>query len=110
MPLLGTPKTATRIFPVAASVGTTAMICVSAQLVMLAGVPLNVTVLVPCVAPKFVPVIVTAVPVGPDVGLTPLMLGVGAGTFHVPIVASPTSRPAQSTASIVMLCGPAYAG
>src|SRR3954463_16238638 len=33
-----------------------------------AAVPLNVTVLVPCVAPKLVPVIVTDVPTGPLVG------------------------------------------
>src|SRR5260221_8194843 len=41
---------------------------VADQLVGVAAVPLNVTVLVPCVAPKFVPVIVTAVPTGPFVG------------------------------------------
>ena len=41
---------------------------VAVQLVGVAAVPLNVTVLVPCVAPKFVPVIVTGVPTGPLVG------------------------------------------
>ena len=41
---------------------------VADQLVGVAVVPLNVTVLVPCVAPKFVPVIVTDVPTGPLVG------------------------------------------
>ena len=41
---------------------------VADQLVGVAAVPLNVTVLVPCVAPKFVPVIVTDVPTGPLVG------------------------------------------
>ena len=32
--------------------------------------------IVPCVAPKFVPVIVTEVPTGPELGLTLVMLGV----------------------------------
>ena len=38
---------------------------VADHVVGVAVVPLNVTVLVPCVAPKFVRVIVTAVPTGP---------------------------------------------
>jgi hypothetical protein len=37
--------------------------------------PPNVTVLVPCDAPKFVPVKVTDVPVGPEVGDMLLTLG-----------------------------------
>jgi hypothetical protein len=41
---------------------------VAVQLVGVAVVPLNRTVLVPCVAPKFAPLIVTAVPTIPDVG------------------------------------------
>jgi hypothetical protein len=40
---------------------------VGPQLVGVPAVPLNFTVLVPCVAPKFVPVIVTDVATGPDV-------------------------------------------
>ena len=38
--------------------------------------PLNLTVLVPCVPPKVDPVIVTDVPVGPDVGDRLVILGV----------------------------------
>ena len=38
------------------------------QLVGVASVPLKRTVLVPCVAPKFAPVMVTGVPAGPAVG------------------------------------------
>ena len=49
---------------------------VSLQLVGVAAVPLNVTVLVPGVPPKLVPVIVTDVPIGPEVGDKLLMLGV----------------------------------
>ncbi len=41
---------------------------VADQLVGVAVVPLNFTVLLPWVAAKFVPVIVTAVPTGPLVG------------------------------------------
>jgi len=46
--------------------------------VQLVGVPvivLNVTALDPWLAPKFVPVIVTEVPNGPEEGLMLLMLG-----------------------------------
>jgi hypothetical protein len=42
-------------------------------------VPLNFTVLVPCVAPKFAPAIVTELPTTPDAGLTLVMLGAGGG-------------------------------
>ena len=45
------------------------------QLVGAASVPLNVTVLVPCAVPKFVPPIVTEVPAPPDVGDRLVMLG-----------------------------------
>src|SRR6266705_711406 len=43
-----------------------------------AAVPLNLTVLVPCVAPKFAPVIATEVPTRPDAGLRPEMVGAAA--------------------------------
>jgi len=42
-------------------------------------------VLVPCVAPKFVPVIVTEVPTAPDVGLRLVMLGGGGAAVPVPV-------------------------
>src|SRR5260221_11900554 len=62
---------------------------VADQLVGVAAVPLNVTVLVPWVAPKFVPVIVTAVPTGPFVGDRLVTVG-GTGTVKVrPLLASP---------------------
>ena len=66
-PLLATPPTVTTTFPVVAPVGTGTTMLVGPQLVGVPAVPLNVTVLVPCVAPKFVPVIVTDVAAGPDV-------------------------------------------
>jgi hypothetical protein len=63
--LLGTPPTVTTTFPVLAPVGTVATINVAVQLVGVAAVPLNVTV---PVAPKLFPVMVTAVPTGPEAG------------------------------------------
>ena len=46
------------------------------QLVGVAVTPLNVTVLEPWLAPKLVPVIVTDVPTGPEVGDTVVIAGV----------------------------------
>jgi hypothetical protein len=68
-PLLVSPATVTDTYPCGtAPLGTAATMPVLLQLVAVAVVPLKFTVLVPCVAPKFVPVIVTAVPTAPDVG------------------------------------------
>jgi hypothetical protein len=66
--LLVRPPTVTTTLPVVAPIGTGTAMLVADQLVGVAAVPLNVTVLLPRVAPKFVPVIVTAVPTGPLVG------------------------------------------
>jgi hypothetical protein len=49
------------------------------QAVGLAAVPLKVTVLLPWVAPKFTPLIVTEVPGGPAVVDRLLILGAGTG-------------------------------
>ena len=67
--------TVTTTFPVVAPLGTHTTMVVALQLVGVAAAPLNVTVLVPCVAPKFVPLIVTAVPAGPPRGETVVTLG-----------------------------------
>ena len=59
-PLLFTPLAFTTTLPVVAPAGTVATIDVVLQLpIVIAVVPLNFTVLLPWVAPKFVPVIVT---------------------------------------------------
>jgi hypothetical protein len=76
-PLLATPLTVTTTFPVVAPAGTGATMLAALQLVGTAAVPLNVTVLVPCAAPKFAPVIVTELPTAPDVGFTFAMLAAG---------------------------------
>src|SRR4029077_2033893 len=74
-PLLGCPPTVTTTFPVVAPLGTGTPMLVALQLVGVAGVPLNVTALLPRVAPKFVPVMVNEVPTGPLAGLKLLTTG-----------------------------------
>jgi hypothetical protein len=88
-PLLGIPPAVITTFPLVAPGGTAAMILVALQLVGVAAVPLNVTVLAPCASPKFAPVMVTDVPTGPETGFRPVMLG---GTITVkltPLLARP---------------------
>jgi hypothetical protein len=69
--------------PVLAPFGTVALMLLALQLVVAAAMPLNVTVLLPWVLPKFVPVIVTDVPTGPAFGFTLVMLGVVGFTVKV---------------------------
>jgi hypothetical protein len=89
-PLLATPPTVTTTFPVVAPVGTGTTILVALQLVGVAVVPLKLTVLPPCGAPKFVPLIVTAVPTAPELGDRLVMIGVGAVTVKLaPLLATP---------------------
>jgi hypothetical protein len=76
IPLLAAPPTVTTTFPVVAPVGTGATILVALQLVGVAGVPLNLIVLDPWLAPKFAPAMVTEVPAGPEDGFRLVMLGV----------------------------------
>jgi hypothetical protein len=65
-PLLFTPLAFTTTLPVVAPVGTVATIEVALQLpIVVAARPVELTVLVPCVEPKFVPVIVTDAPTAP---------------------------------------------
>jgi len=73
-PLLATPPTVTTTFPVVAPAGTGATMLVALQLVAVAVVPLNFTVLVPCVAPKFAPMIVTELCTAPEFGFRFAML------------------------------------
>ena len=81
IPLLATPPTVTTTFPVDAPVGTGVVMLVALQPVGDAVIPLNLTVLVPCVAPKFAPAIVTDVPTAPEVGFKLAMLGAGVALF-----------------------------
>jgi hypothetical protein len=52
---------------------------------------LKVTVLVPCVAPKFVPVMMTADPTGAEVGLIAVMVGVGRTLKLAPLLGTPAT-------------------
>jgi len=89
-PLLATPPTVTTTFPVVAPAGTAATMLVALQLVTAAATPLNVTALVPCVAPKFDPLIVTELPTNPAVGFRFVMLGAGTVTVKLtPLLATP---------------------
>ena len=73
----------TTTFPVTAPVGTGTTMLVVLQLIGVAAIPLNVTVLVPCGVPKFAPAMVIEVPTGPLLGVTLEMFGAGAGTVKV---------------------------
>src|SRR5215831_16279151 len=77
-PLLATAPTVTTTLPVVAGAGTGTTMLVADQLVGVATAPLKATVLLPCVAPKFVPAMVTEVPAGPLVGDTLVIVGVAA--------------------------------
>lgn len=88
-PALATPETVTTTLPVVAAEGTGTRILVSLQPVGVAAVPLNLTLLVPCAAPKFVPVIVTGSPGEPEVGERLLMVGVGSTVKALPLLATP---------------------
>jgi hypothetical protein len=63
--LLATPPTVTTTLPVVAPDGTGTTMLVACQVVGVAAVPLNVTVLLPLFAPKLLPLMVTAVATGP---------------------------------------------
>jgi hypothetical protein len=74
-PLLATLFTVTTTLPVVAPAGTGTTMLVADQLVGVAVVPLKVTALAPCVAPKLEPEMVTAVPTGPAFGESVAMFG-----------------------------------
>jgi hypothetical protein len=78
-PLLAIPPAVTTTLPVVAPAGTGVTMLVSLQFagVGAAATPLNVIVLLPWVAPKPAPLIVTELPIAPDIGLTLATLGPG---------------------------------
>jgi len=92
-PLLETPPTFTMTFPVVAPAGTGAVMLVSVQFEALVWMPLNVTKLwiVPTVGPKFVPVMVTFVPIGPELGLMLVIAGGGVTVKTRPLLATPAT-------------------
>ena len=105
-PLLATPPTVTTTFPVVALAGTGTTMLVADQVAGVATMPLKVTVLVPLVAPKLAPAIVTDVPTGPLVGLRVVTLGAGATAVTVnarPLLATPPT--VTTTFPVVALAG-----
>jgi len=91
-PVLACPPTVTTTSPVVAPTGTGAVMLVALQLAGEAVVPLNVTVLPPCVAPKFVPVIVTEVPTAAGFGWIFVISGAGGLTVNeYPLLGSPAT-------------------
>jgi hypothetical protein len=86
-PLLLNPPAVTTTFPVVAPLGTVTAMLVWLQLVTAAATPLNVTVLVPWIDPKLLPVIVTAVFAGPEAGDRVVIQGVTVKL--TPLLASP---------------------
>jgi hypothetical protein len=90
-PLLSTPLARTTRFPVVAPTGTAAAILVALHVVTVAVVPLSLTVLVPWVAPKAAPAIVTDAPTTPDEGVSVVMLGAGTTVKLVPLLGTPAT-------------------
>src|SRR4029077_7074884 len=88
-PVLARPPTVMTTLPVVAPDGTGATMLVADQLVGVVDVPLNVTVLVPCVAPNPVPVMVTAVATGPLVGERLVIVGGTVTVNATPLLARP---------------------
>src|SRR5258708_39776365 len=84
--LLAIPPTVRTTWRVVAPLGTATAMLVAFQLAGVVLVPLNVTVLVPCVEPKFVPVMVTAVPTTPEVGFIFVMFGAGVVTVKLALL------------------------
>jgi hypothetical protein len=75
-PLLAEPLTVTTTLPVVAPLGTvTRMLAAVQPLALPALIPLKVTVLLPWLAPKLLPPMVTILPTGPEAGDRPEMLG-----------------------------------
>jgi hypothetical protein len=103
-PLLAVPPTVTVTLPDLAPDGTAATMRVALQLLAAAAVPLNRTTLEPCVAPKFEPLMVTAVPTGPEVGDKLVMVGADATsvTVHVNVLLL-VNDPSETVAVTVQL-------
>jgi hypothetical protein len=113
IPLLDCPPTVTTTAPVVAANGTVAVMVVSLQLVTAAKTPLNVTVLLPCVAPKLLPKKVTDVPMIPEAGemplrtsgtvkLIPLLATVFEGGVPLITYALPVTAPAGTIATMLL--------
>ncbi len=105
------PLTVTVITPVVAPVGTVVMMVVSEALVMVAAVPLNLTVLFARVVSKPVPVMATVVPAEPVVGEKLAMVGitvksdvdVTVSLFSVTVIGPDVAPEGTVTTSVVLV-------
>ena len=96
-----------------APVGTVTVMLVALHAVGVAAVPLKATVLLPCDAPKSVPVIVIVVPTVPEVGLRlPIEgmdgLGGGASALLFGVEAHPCCREAAKSTRTICRTSKAY--
>src|ERR1051326_8264220 len=100
-PLLDTPPAAvTTTFPVVTPLGIWATMLVVLQLLTVAGIELSLTPPLPCVAPKFVPVIVNDDPKPPPAAVFTLVIAGAAVTVNVlPVLATP---PAAVTTTLAV--------
>jgi hypothetical protein len=90
MPLLAMPPAAvTTTLPVVAPAGTVAVMLLALQLLMVAVVPLNFTLPLPCDEPKFEPAMTMAEPTAPLFGVRLLMLGAAVTVNVTPLLATP---------------------
>lgn len=87
--LLATPPTFITTLPEVAVAGTGTVIRVLLQLVGVAGVPLNVTALVPWVAPKLLPLMFIDKPTPPDILERLEIPGPGVTMKFIPLLATP---------------------
>jgi hypothetical protein len=102
-PLLATPLVLTTTLPVVAPVGTVATIEIALQVVIVAVLPLKMTVPEPWVEPKPVPVIVTDAPTAPVAGERLVMVGVGNTVKVIPLLATPLAL--TTTLPVVAVVG-----
>lgn len=97
--------TRTVTLPVVAPTGTVVVILVVVLAVTIASVPLNRTVLLPGVALKFVPVIVTACPNSPEVGVKLVIVGTAAPTVKFVALTIETHRVVTTNNPVVAPAG-----
>jgi len=78
--------------PVVAPAGTGVTILVALQLDGVATIPLNVSVLLPWLAPKFEPLMLTVTPIGPGFGAIPVITGDGITVKLAPLLFTPLAN------------------
>ncbi len=101
--LLGIGFVVTTTGPVVAPVGTGATMTVLFQLLGVAVTPLKVTLLRFWLAPKFEPFIVTAVPIGPELGERLVMTAAGGTGMSTLESSAPFNVPPMSNSALTLV-------